>query len=141
MCYNTTPSGIYCLRILGEVPKQTKIVPKRKKVTKKTFIVIPILRTTGAERNNCSTETEKIGAKNAKIQSAEKSAGMGGNPVEAVEAYLNFIKSFWFDHIGSESFCVQNYSHRTNNHVEAFYRKLNQKMHGCRVNLWVCISM
>jgi hypothetical protein len=52
-------------------------VPKRTKVAKKTYIVIPILRTTsggGAEKDNCSAETEKIGAKNAKIESAEKSA-------------------------------------------------------------------
>jgi hypothetical protein len=58
------------------VPKQTKLVPKRTKVAKKTYIVIPILRTTsggGAEKDNCSAETEKIGAENAKIESAEKS--------------------------------------------------------------------
>jgi hypothetical protein len=64
------------------VPKQTKIVPKRTKVAKKTYIVIPILRTTsggGAEKDNCSAETEKIGAEIAKIESAEKSAETGGN--------------------------------------------------------------
>ena len=64
------------------MPKQTKIVPKRPKAAKKTCIVIPILRTTsggGAEKDNCSAETEKIGAENAKIQSAEKSAETGGN--------------------------------------------------------------
>jgi hypothetical protein len=64
------------------VPKQTKIVPKRTKVAKKTYIVIPILRTIsggGAEKDNCSAETEKIGAENAKIESAEKSAETGGN--------------------------------------------------------------
>ena len=52
----------------GAVPKQTKIVPKRRKVAKKTYIVIPILRTTsggGAEKDNSSAETEKIGAENA----------------------------------------------------------------------------
>jgi hypothetical protein len=44
-------------------------------VAKKKYIVIPILRTTsggGAEKDNCSAETEKICAENAKIQSAEK---------------------------------------------------------------------
>lgn len=64
------------------VPKQTKIVPKRTKVDKNTYIVISILGTTsggGAEIENCSAETEKIGAENAKIQSAEKSAETGGN--------------------------------------------------------------
>ena len=64
------------------MPKQTKIVPKRTKAAKKTCIVIPILRTTsggGAEKDNCSAETEKICAENAKIESAEKSAEMGGN--------------------------------------------------------------
>jgi hypothetical protein len=72
----------------GGVPKQTKIVPKRTKVAKKTYIVIPILRTTsggGAEKDNCSAETEKIGAENAKIQSAET----GGNPT-----VLLFVLSF-----------------------------------------------
>ena len=67
---------------MGAVPKQTKIVPKRTKVAKKKYIVIPILRTTsggGAEKDNCSAETEKIGAENAKIESAEKSAETGGN--------------------------------------------------------------
>ena len=66
------------------MPKQTKIVPKRTKVAKKTYIVIPILRSTsgGAEKDNCSAETEKIGAENAKIESAEKSAEMGGNPLK-----------------------------------------------------------
>ena len=47
-------------------------------MAKKTYIVIPILKTTsggGAEKDNCSAETEKIGAENAKIESAEKSAG------------------------------------------------------------------
>ena len=51
-------------------------------MAKKTYIVIPILRTTsggGAEKDNCSAETEKIGAENAKIESAEKSAETGGN--------------------------------------------------------------
>jgi hypothetical protein len=55
---------------LGAVPKQTKIVPKQTKVANKTYIVIPILRTTsggGAEKYNCSAETEKIGTENAKI--------------------------------------------------------------------------
>ncbi len=64
------------------MPKQTKIVPKRTKVAKKTYIVIPILRAIsggGAEKDNCSAETEKIGAENAKIESAEKSAETGGN--------------------------------------------------------------
>ena len=67
---------------MGAVPKQRKIVPKRTKVDKKTYIVISILGTTsggGAEKDNCSAETEKIGAENAKIQSAEKSAETGGN--------------------------------------------------------------
>ena len=57
-------------------------MPKRTKVDKKTYIVISILGTTsggGAEKDNCSAETEKIGAENAKIQSAEKSAETGGN--------------------------------------------------------------
>jgi hypothetical protein len=47
-------------------------------VAKKTYIVIPILRSTsgGAEKDNCSAETEKIGAEN---ESAEKSAETGGN--------------------------------------------------------------
>jgi hypothetical protein len=70
-----TRSGIYILRIFGAVPKQTKIVPKRTKVGKKTCIVIPILKTTsagGAEKDNRSAETEKIGAENAKIQRAKK---------------------------------------------------------------------
>ena len=74
------------------MPKQTKIVPKRTKVAKKTYIVIPILRTTsggGAEKDNCSAETEKIGAENAKIRSAEKSAETGGNPT-----VLLFVLSF-----------------------------------------------
>ena len=51
-------------------------------MAKKKYIVIPILRTTsggGAEKDNCSAETEKIGAENAKIESAEKSAETGGN--------------------------------------------------------------
>jgi hypothetical protein len=72
---------------LGAVPKQTKIVPKRTKVAKKTYIVIPILRSTsggGAEKDNCSAETEKIGAENAKNESAEKSAETGGNPKKSV---------------------------------------------------------
>jgi len=46
-------------------------------VAKKTYIVIPILRAIsggGAEKDNCSAETEKIGAENAKNESAEKSA-------------------------------------------------------------------
>jgi hypothetical protein len=67
--------------------------------------------------------------------------GFDVGTVEAVEAYFNYIQRFWFDRIGAERFCVQNDSRRTNNHLEAFYRKLNQKMHGRRVNLWVCISM
>ncbi len=57
-------------------------MPKRTKVANKTYIVIPILRTTsggGAEKDNCSAETEKIGAENAKIKGAEKSAETGGN--------------------------------------------------------------
>ncbi len=57
------------------MPKQRKIVPKRTKKDKKTYIVISILGTTsggGAEKDNCSAETEKI-------QSAEKSAETGGN--------------------------------------------------------------
>ena len=57
-------------------------MPKRTKAAKKTCIVIPILRTTsggGAEKDNCSAETEKICAENAKIESAGKSAEMGGN--------------------------------------------------------------
>ena len=57
-------------------------MPKRTKVDKKTYIVISILGTTsggGAEKDNCSAETGKIGAENAKIQSAEKSAETGGN--------------------------------------------------------------
>ncbi len=57
-------------------------MPKRTKVDKNTYIVISILGTTsggGAEKENCSAETEKIGAENAKIQSAEKSAETGGN--------------------------------------------------------------
>jgi hypothetical protein len=76
-----TPSGIYCLRILGAVPKQTIVVPKRTKVAKKTFIEIPILRTAsggGAEKYYRSAETEKIGAE-TEIRSAEKSAETGGN--------------------------------------------------------------
>jgi hypothetical protein len=67
----------------GRCRNRQKKVPKRTKVAKKTYIVIPILRTTsggGAEKDNCSAETEKIGAENAKIQSAEKSAETGGNP-------------------------------------------------------------
>ena len=51
-------------------------------MAKKTYIVIPILRSTsggGAEKDNSSAETEKIGAENAKIESAEKSAETGGN--------------------------------------------------------------
>ena len=51
-------------------------------MAKKTYIVIPILRSTSggcAEKDNCSAETEKIGAENAKNESAEKSAGTGGN--------------------------------------------------------------
>jgi hypothetical protein len=62
--YNTTPSGIYCLRILGAVPKQTKIVPKRTKVAKKTCTEIPILRTTsggGAEKYNRSALIAELG--------------------------------------------------------------------------------
>ena len=54
-------------------------------MAKKKYIVIPILITTsggGAEKDNCSAETEKIGAENAKIESAEKSAEMGGNPLK-----------------------------------------------------------
>ena len=42
---------------------------------KKTSIVISILGTTsggGAEKENCCAETEKIGAENVKIESAEK---------------------------------------------------------------------
>ena len=67
--------------------------------------------------------------------------GFDVGTVEAVEAYFNYIQRFGFDRIGAERFCVQNDSSRTNNHLEAFYRKLNQKMYGRRVNLWVCISM
>ena len=51
-------------------------------MAKKTYIVIPILRAIsggGAEKDNCSAETEKIGAENAKNESAEKSAETGGN--------------------------------------------------------------
>jgi hypothetical protein len=91
--YNTTPSGIYCLRILGAVPKQTKIVPKRTKVAKKTCTEIPILRTTsggGAEKYNRSAETEEIGAETAKIKSAEKSAETGGNPKKQWGWFLKF---------------------------------------------------
>ena len=60
-------------------------MPKRTKVDKKTYIAISILGITsggGAEKDNCSAETEKIGAENAKIESAEKSAEMGGNPLK-----------------------------------------------------------
>ena len=60
---------------MGALPKQTKIVPKQTKVDKKTSIVISILGTTsggGAEKENCCAETEKIGAENVKIESAEK---------------------------------------------------------------------
>ena len=55
---------------------------------KKTYIAISILGTTsggGAEKDNCSAETEKIGAENAKIESAEKSAETGGNRVVIVD--------------------------------------------------------
>jgi hypothetical protein len=67
---------------LGTVQKQTKIVPKRTKVAKKTSTEIPILRTTsggGAEKDNRSAETEKIGAETTKYQSAKTSAETGGN--------------------------------------------------------------
>ena len=77
------------------MPKQRKIVPKRTKVDKKTYIVISILGTTsggGAEKDNCSAETEKIGAENAKIQSAEKSAETGDNPIFAF---------FYFSHLST----------------------------------------
>ena len=83
------------------MPKQTKIVPKRTKAAKKTCIVIPILRTTsggGAEKDNCSAETEKIGAENAKIQSAEKSAETGGSRIQNKKkqeiVYVIFKKKF-----------------------------------------------
>jgi hypothetical protein len=59
----------------GRCRNRQKKVPKRTKVAKKTYIVIPILRTTSGG----GAETEKIGAENAKIQSAEKSAETGGN--------------------------------------------------------------
>jgi hypothetical protein len=83
---------------LGAVPKQTKIVPKRTKVAKKTYIVIPILRSTSggcAEKDNCSANTEKIGAENAKNESAEKSAETGGNPHTAIkENTVRAMKTF-----------------------------------------------
>ena len=78
------------------MPKQTKIVPKRTKVDKKTYIVISILGTTsggGAEKDNCSAETEKICAENAKIESAEKSAEMGGNHL--THSLLNVLHKAW----------------------------------------------
>ena len=83
------------------MPKQRKIVPKRTKVDKKTYIAISILGTTsggGAEKDNCSAETEKIGAENAKIQSAEKSAETGGSRIQNKKkqeiVYVIFKKKF-----------------------------------------------
>ena len=68
---------------------------------KKTYIAISILGTTsggGAEKDNCSAETEKIGAENAKIQSAEKSAETGGSRIQNKKkqeiVYVIFKKNF-----------------------------------------------
>ena len=66
------------------VPKQTKIVPKRTKVAKKTYIVIPILRTIsggGVEKDNAVPKRKKLVPKTPKLKVPEKSAETGGNQV------------------------------------------------------------
>jgi hypothetical protein len=60
--------------------------------------------------------------------------------VEAVEEFFNYMQRFWFDRIAPARFCVQNDPRRTNNHLKSFYCKLNQKMHGLRLNFLVFIS-
>jgi hypothetical protein len=67
--------------------------------------------------------------------------GFDVGTVEAVEEFFLYVQRFWFDRVGPTRFCVQNDSRRTNNHLESFYRKLNQKMHGRRLNLWIFISI
>ncbi len=65
---------------------------------KKTYIAISILGITsgsGAEKDNCSAETEKIGAENAKIQSAEKSAETGGNPPFLLSNFFLKLGNLW----------------------------------------------
>jgi hypothetical protein len=61
--------------------------------------------------------------------------------VESVEKFFDYVQRFWFNRIGPMRFCVQGDPRRTNNHLESFYRKLNKKMNGAHLNLWVFISM
>jgi hypothetical protein len=67
--------------------------------------------------------------------------GFDNEIVEAVENFFDYTQRFWFNRIGPIRFCVQGDPRRTNNHLESFYRKLNKKMNGSHLNLWVFINM
>ena len=70
--FNKTPINYEIFRV---VPKQTKIVPKRIKLFRKNYIVIPILSAIsdgGTETDNHGAETEKLVQKTPKLEVPKK---------------------------------------------------------------------
>ena len=55
--------------------------------------------------------------------------------------YLAYIRSFWFDRVGPQRFCVYNDVRRTNNLIEAWHRRLNEIMEVHHPNFWSFVGM